>query len=74
MNLNVLVEGELAYDKLCILSTNIIDFIIVFIGTKKELKYIINFSITILFFGKEKKNISKNSEMNQKGVASILSL
>ena len=74
MKLNLLVEGELAYDKLCILSTNIIDFIIEFIDTKKELKYIIDFSITNLFFGKEKKKNSKNSEMNQKGVASVLTL
>ena len=28
-------EGELAFDKLCILSTNIIDFLIEFIDTKK---------------------------------------
>jgi hypothetical protein len=36
MNLNNLVEGELAFDKLCVLSANIIDFLIEFIDTKKK--------------------------------------
>ena len=56
MNLNILVEGELAFDKLCILSSNIIDFIIEFIDTKKDLTYIIDNNIKSLFFGKQKNN------------------
>ena len=45
------VEGELAFDKLCILSSNIIDFLIEFIDTKKSLTNIIDMNIENLFFG-----------------------
>ena len=73
MKLNLLVEGELAYDKLCILSTNIIDFIIEFIDTKKDLIYIIDYYITNLFFGKDIKtsNFPNNSK---KGISPVLTL
>ena len=45
------VQGELAFDKLCILSSNIIDFLIEFIDTKKSLTNIIDINIENLFFG-----------------------
>ena len=45
------VDGELAFDKLCILSSNIIDFLIEFIDTKKSLTNIIDMNIENLFFG-----------------------
>ena len=69
MNLNILVEGELAFDKLCILSSNIIDFIIEFIDTKKDLTYIIDNNIKSLFFGKQ-----KNNKIVKEGVLSIFTL
>ena len=45
------VEGELAFDKLCILSSNIIDFLIEFIDTKTSLTNIIDMNNENLFFG-----------------------
>ena len=73
MSLNLLIEGELAFDKLCILSSNIIDFIIEFIDTKKDLIYIIDNNIKQLFFGKHKSSkLSKNTFSN--GVLSIFTL
>jgi hypothetical protein len=69
MSLNILVEGELAFDKLCILSSNIIDFIIEFIDTKKDLTYIIDNNIKNLFFGKQ-----KNNKISKEGVLSIFTL
>ena len=55
MELDNKVEGELSFDKLIILSTNIIDFLIEFIDTKKSLIYIIDNNISSLFFGKGRK-------------------
>ena len=51
------VEGELAFDKLCILSSNIIDFLIEFIDTKKSLTNIIDMNIENLFLGINKSHI-----------------
>ena len=42
MELNTLIEGEAGFDKLCILSTNIIDFLIEYIDTLGDLKYLID--------------------------------
>ena len=77
MNLNTLIEGELAFDKLCILTSNIIDFLIEFIDTKNDLNYIIDNNIKSLFFGKEKyfgRNNIDFSNINKKGIFSIFSL
>ena len=76
MNLNLLVEGELAFDKLCTLSSNIIDFIIEFIDTKGELTYIIDYYMKSLFFGIDKDNnkFPGYSSINKKGIYSIFTL
>ena len=77
MSLNLPIEGELAYDKLCILTSNIIDFIIEYIDTKKELNNIIDNNIKSLFFGKDKDDEIINndySNINKKGVFSIFTL
>ena len=64
MELNYIVEGELCFDKLIILSTNIIDFLIEYIDTKKTLNYIIDNNISSLFFGKGRKFKSKMHNKN----------
>ena len=74
MRLNVIIEGELAFDKLCILSSNLIDFIIEFIDTKKDLTYIIDNNIKNLFFGKRKNIYLSKDNVNDKGVSSIFTL
>ena len=66
MELNSSIEGELSFDKLVILSTNIIDFLIEYIDTKKSLISIIDINISNLFFGKGKKNKIKSFNNNNK--------
>ena len=74
MNLNNLVEGELAFDKLCVLTANIIDFLMEFIDTKKNLEHIVDYYMKSLFFGKEKYDDIDNGNkfMKYKGVYSIM--
>ena len=74
MNLSNLVEGELAFDKLCVLTSNIIDFLMEFIDTKKNLENIIDYYMKSLFFGIQKYEaiFSGNKFMKYKGVLSIL--
>ena len=75
MNLNASIEGELAFDKLCILTSNIIDFLIEYIDTKEDLNYIIDNNIKSLFFGKHNNYaITDSSKINKKGVFSIFTL
>ena len=74
MELNNMVEGELAFDKLCILSSNIIDFLIEYIDTKQSLVNIIDSNIINLFFSKAKKNKKKDGDISQKGIYKILSM
>ena len=78
MELNNVVEGELCFDKLIILSTNIIDFLIEYIDTKKSLINIIDSNITNLFFGKDKKikNIKRkeHSNIEHKGILKLFTM
>ena len=76
MDLNNLVEGELAFDKLCVLTSNIIDFLIEYIDTKKDLEYIIDKHIESLFFGEENHDDINNGNefMKYKGVFDILTM
>ena len=74
MNLNIQVESELAFDKLCILTSNIIDFIIEYLDTKKDLTYIIDKNIKKLFFGKQKDNQNSKEYNNKTGVLPIFTL
>ena len=76
MELNNLLEGESAFDKLCVLSTNIIDFIIEYIDTLEDLSYIIDNNMKNLFFGTEKddKLLSGYSYMNKKGIIPIFKM
>ena len=50
MSLNKVREGEISFDKLSVLSANIIDFIIRSIDTKTYLIYIIDSHIKSLIF------------------------
>ena len=74
MSLNNLVEGELAFDKLCVLTSNIIDFLIEFIDTKKNLENIVDYYMKSLFFGKKRFDeiTSGNKFMKYKGVFNII--
>ena len=74
MNLSNLVEGELAFDKLCVLTSNIIDFLIEFLDTKKNLEYVVDCYMKSLFFGDGKyDDINNGNEyMKYKGVYEIL--
>ena len=74
MNLNNAIQGELAFDKLCVLTSNIVDFLIEFIDTKKNLEKVIDNYMESLFFGKEKYNeiTSGNKFMKYKGVYNIV--
>ena len=79
MKLNNVIEGELCFDKLIILSTNIIDFLIEYIDSKKSLIDIIDSNITNLFFGKDKKNKIKNnknkySDIEHKGILQLFTM
>ena len=80
MELNNMVEGELSFDKLIILSTNIIDFLIEYIDTKKSLINIIDRNMTNLFFGKKILNHQTDefgnniSYMDKKGIISIFTM
>ena len=74
MSLNNLVEGELAFDKLCVLTSNIIDFLIEFIDTEKNLENVVDYYMKSLFFGKKSYNeiTSGNKFMKYKGVYNII--
>ena len=76
MELNTLIEGEAGFDKLCILTTNIIDFLIEYIDTLGDLKYLIddNFK-SLFFFGEEKSDKIKDiSNINNSGIIPIFTM
>ena len=76
MELNNLLEGESGFDKLCVLSTNIIDFIIEYIDTVEDLAYIIDNNFKSLFFGKVKENkiATSYSYMDKKGILPVFTM
>ena len=76
MKLNTVTEGELPFDKLCVLTSNIIDFLIEYIDTKNDLNYIIDDNIKSLFFGNKKNDdkFAAYSNINKKGVFPIFTL
>ena len=76
MKLDNLIEGESGFDKLCVLSTNIIDFIIEYIDTLENLSYIIDSNFYNLFFGIEKndKLLKGYSYMNNMGILPIFTI
>jgi len=75
MELNNLLEGEAGFDKLCVLSTNIIDFLIEYIDTKGELISIIDDNFKNLFFGTEKYHkINSFSNLNKIGILPIFTM
>ena len=74
MKLNSKLEGELAFDKLCILSTNIIDFLIEYIDTKKSLINVIDTNMKNLFFGNNSAYHVKNKILRKVEQNSILSI
>ena len=76
MELNNHLEGESAFDKLCVLSTNIIDFIIEYIDTTENLSYIIDNNIKKLFFGKieDERMLTSYTYMNKKGILPVFTM
>ena len=75
MELNNLLEGEAGFDKLCVLSSNIIDFLIEYIDTLKELTYIIDDNFKNLFFGEEKNDkITNVSNIYKTGIIPIFTM
>ena len=75
MELNNLLEGESPFDKLCILSTNLIDFIIEYIDTTDNLTYIIDNNFEKLFFGnKYNKSQATNINLEQKGILPLFTM
>jgi len=76
MELNNLLEGESGFDKLCVLSTNIIDFIIEYIDTIDDLTYVIDNNFKYLFFGKGKENkiATSYSYMDKKGILPVFTM
>ena len=81
MELNYHIEGELSFDKLVILSTNIIDFLIEYIDTKNSFIDIIDTNITNLFFGNNNKIKIKNDQkeynyeyIQHKGILKIFTM
>ena len=75
MELNNLLEGEAGFDKLCVLSSNIIDFLIEYIDTLKELTYIIDDNFKNLFFSEEKNDkITNVSNIYKTGIIPIFTM
>ena len=59
------IEVELPYDKLIVVMTNLIDFIIEFLVTKKKFSFILENQINNLFFGEPKMMDLLNFKSNQ---------
>jgi hypothetical protein len=75
MELNNLLEGEAGFDKLCVLSTNIIDFLIEYIDTLGDLTNIIDDNFKDLFFGTEKcDKITNLHNINNIGILPIFTM
>jgi len=75
MELNNKLEGESPFDKLCVLSTNLIDFIIEYIDTLENLTYIIDNNFEKLFFGnKYNKSETTNMHLDQKGILPLFTM
>jgi len=75
MELDMLLEGESSFDKLCVLSTNLIDFIIEYIDTLEDLTYIIDNNFIKLFFGnKYDKTLTVNKYMDKKGILPLFTM
>ena len=64
------IEGELPYDKLIVLMTNIIDFLIEFKETTKDNNSLLVSNILDVFFGQSEMNNDDNyfQNLNKKGV------
>ena len=75
MELDNLLEGESSFDKLCVLSTNLIDFIIEYIDTLEDLTYIIDNNFIKLFFGsKYDKTLIADKYMDKKGILPLFTM
>ena len=62
LDLDNVIDSEMPYDKLIILITNLIDFLIEYIETEDDKKRIIHIGMSHLFFGiKENKNVESSS-------------
>ena len=64
LDLNNVVDSEMPYDKLIILITNLIDFLIEYIETEDDKKKIIHNGMSQLFFGIKDNNKNKESFYN----------
>ena len=75
MELDNLLEGESSFDKLSVLSTNLIDFIIEYLDTLEDLTYIIDNNFIKLFFGsKYDKTITADRYMDKKGILPLFTM
>ena len=77
MDLTNPIEAELPFDKLCVLTSNLIDFVIEYIHTKNELNEVVDQNIVKLIFGTGKLiNYKENpyEYLDNKGVKSIFVL
>jgi hypothetical protein len=75
MELDNLLEGESSFDKLCVLATNLIDFIIEYIDTLEALTYIIDNNFIKLFFGsKYDKTLTADRYMDKKGILPLFTM
>ena len=61
LDLNNVIDSEMPYDKLIILITNLIDFLIEYIETEDDKKIIIHNGMTELFFGIKENANNKES-------------
>ena len=64
LDLNNVVDCEMPYDKLIILITNLIDFLIEYIETEDDKKKIIHMGMSQLFFGIKENSKNKESFYN----------
>ena len=62
LDLNNCVDSDMPYDKLIILITNLIDFLIEYIETEDDKKKIIHLEMSKLFFGSKDSKEYKNME------------
>ena len=63
LDLDNVIDSEMPYDKLIILVTNLIDFLIEYIETEDDKKEIIHSNMSHLFFGEKKPSIDSQYNM-----------
>ena len=73
LDLDNVIDSEMPYDKLIILITNLIDFLIEYIETEDDKKEIIHNNMSQLFFGSKNSNLdSKYNIIDSKAAVNII--